>query len=166
MKVTIEKILARLTGLSTPVFGVSWTPPELDRSVAERVITFLEDRRVIFPDAILDNAFVAPHIATQSLIEIRRYVTLEMQKLGRESELFGNLEGIRAACRRCIDKIGIVDEDHPGMLVKRGHTSFISAFVELRITIGFHLACIAVKYGIELNEELLAILPPDDSSVD
>jgi Family of unknown function (DUF6650) len=43
-----KEILSRLTGISVPVFGVSWNPPEADRAVVKRVVAFLEDRRVLY----------------------------------------------------------------------------------------------------------------------
>ena len=43
-----QEILSRITGLSVPVFGVSWTPPAAEVTIARRVVTFLEDRRVLY----------------------------------------------------------------------------------------------------------------------
>jgi hypothetical protein len=43
----LVEITSRLTGISCPVFGVSWTPPEPERAIARRVIAFLENRRVL-----------------------------------------------------------------------------------------------------------------------
>lgn len=43
-----EEILNRLNGVSCQVFGISWNPPEPDRAIAQRVVTFLEDRRVLY----------------------------------------------------------------------------------------------------------------------
>ena len=43
-----SEIAGRLSGFSTPIFGVQWEPPVIDRDVARRVISFLEDRRVLY----------------------------------------------------------------------------------------------------------------------
>jgi hypothetical protein len=45
--VRFQEIAARVTGFSTPVFGVSWSPSEPEVTAARRVVTFLEDRRVL-----------------------------------------------------------------------------------------------------------------------
>jgi len=34
---------SRITGVSVPLFGIQWTPPEADRAIARRVLTFLEE---------------------------------------------------------------------------------------------------------------------------
>ena len=36
------ELLNRLTGISCPVFGVSWNPRDTERSIARRIIIFLE----------------------------------------------------------------------------------------------------------------------------
>jgi hypothetical protein len=43
-----KQILSHLTGLSCPIFGISWNPTEPEISITKRVITFLEDRRVLY----------------------------------------------------------------------------------------------------------------------
>jgi hypothetical protein len=51
--VKFSDTVARLNGMSRPIFGVSWTPPTGDVTVARRVVAFLEARREYFsgPDA-------------------------------------------------------------------------------------------------------------------
>jgi hypothetical protein len=43
-----SEIANRLTGISTPLGGVSWQSSDLEVSAARRVIAFLEDRRVLY----------------------------------------------------------------------------------------------------------------------
>ena len=37
-----------MTGLSCPIFGISWNPSEDETAIAARIIRYLEDRRVLF----------------------------------------------------------------------------------------------------------------------
>jgi uncharacterized protein DUF6650 len=51
--VKFSEIANRLTGISTPLGGVSWQSSDLEVSAARRVIAFLEDRRVLYaPDEL------------------------------------------------------------------------------------------------------------------
>ena len=43
-----REIRERLTGISCPIFGVSWNPSETERTKAIKIIRFLEDRRVLY----------------------------------------------------------------------------------------------------------------------
>jgi hypothetical protein len=43
-----SEIANRLTGISTPLGGVSWQSSDLEVSAARRVIAFLEERRVLY----------------------------------------------------------------------------------------------------------------------
>ena len=48
MKIPFKKIVKSLTGISTPVFGISWNPPETDREIVSKLVIFLEDRRALY----------------------------------------------------------------------------------------------------------------------
>jgi len=92
-----NEILARLTGISVPIFGVSWTPPQAEVTVARRVLSFLEDRRVLYALRELE----VPEACIGSVLEIGRYLTSEIQGLGDGSkELAASLRAMRAACRK------------------------------------------------------------------
>jgi len=52
-----SEIANRLTGISTPLGGVSWQSSDLEVSAARRVIAFLEDRRVLYAPEEEDGSF-------------------------------------------------------------------------------------------------------------
>lgn len=58
---------ARLTGLSTPVFGVSWQPSTAERDVASELLLRLEDRRVLYSPSEAE----IPHHCVRSIVEVR-----------------------------------------------------------------------------------------------
>jgi len=69
------EIFNRLTGISCPLFGVSWNPPESQRKIAQKIIIFLEAKRVLYSSALHMNMkpyiqllapYVERHIDTDS----------------------------------------------------------------------------------------------------
>lgn len=67
----------RLTGVTSPFFGVSWNPSEAEVTTARRVISFLEDRRVLYRPTEME----VPEHCIQSVLEIRRFLTVELSHL-------------------------------------------------------------------------------------
>lgn len=159
-----SEIASRLTGISCPIFGISWNPAAPEVTVARRVITFLEDRRVLFVDSEMEM----PEHCAASVLEIRRYLTSELQQL-TDSDLCNALRAMRAACRKFLAKM-----DEGGGLVVRhgghwGHWAswrFSSALGELRGTFGIHIARIAAQHGLDVEDDLAQILPESASSAD
>src|SRR6516225_5478986 len=94
--VKFSEIANRLTGISTPLVGVSWQPSDLEVSAARRVIAFLEDRRVLYaPDEM-----EVPSHCVHSDREIRHFLSSEVGKLDTSSEFASSLRAMRAVCRK------------------------------------------------------------------
>ena len=66
-----SEIAGRITGFSTPIFGISWTPPQVDVEIARGVLIYLEDRRVLH----VPHDIELPDYAVQSVFDIRRFLT-------------------------------------------------------------------------------------------
>jgi len=152
-----SEIINRLTGISTPFAGVSWQPAELEITAARRVITFLEDRRVLYEPEQME---VASH-CVHSVLEIRRRLSEELGKLDGGSELAASLRAMRAACRKFLEQVGTDGRD--GIQHANGwgfhNLTFGSALGELRGTFGVHVALIAAAFKLEVEDRLASILP-------
>lgn len=101
MVLRFGEIAKRLTGISTPILGVSWSPPPSEVAVARRVLHFLEDRRVLFSpyEAELPDHCVA------SALEMRRFFTGALEAANEGGELAAHLRAMRAACRKFVDTV-------------------------------------------------------------
>ncbi|MCI0663329.1 MAG: hypothetical protein L0220_19875, partial [Acidobacteria bacterium] len=97
-----DEMLNRVTGISSPVFGVSWSPPELERNIARRVIAFLEDRRVLYDPFRIE---IPEHCVT-SVVEIRKFLTDELMQLDSEKEITQTVRAMRSACRKFLQRVG------------------------------------------------------------
>ena len=73
----LKDVLRKLTGVSTPFGGFSWQVQESEVIQAQRIVSFLEDRRVLFaPDAL-----ETPEHCVDSIFAIRSFLTNELCKL-------------------------------------------------------------------------------------
>lgn len=95
-----SEILNRLTGISCPVFGISWNPVDTERSIARRIIIFLEPRRVLY--SAYEYESVCPCIT--SVTEIKNYLTSELQQIDEKSELNSYVRAMRNACNKFLSK--------------------------------------------------------------
>jgi hypothetical protein len=157
-----KEIITRLTGISCPVFGVSWNPPEADRRIAQRVISFLEDRRVLYVPSEIE----IPEHCIESVIKIREMLTSELCKLDSGDELAQSIKAMRSACRKFLNKVQSEDEsriirfgNHPGHYAS---WEFNQALGEMRGVIGVIIACMAAEYGLDVEDDLAKIIPETD----
>jgi hypothetical protein len=156
--VKASEIANRLTGFSTPLGGVSWQPTEPEVTAARRLISFLEDRRVLYSPSELE----VPSHCVHSVIEIRHFLSEELGKLDTASQFASNLRAMRAASRKFLDRVGSDGEEvslyanHPGHWAS---WTFYSAIGELRGAFGVHLAMIAARSKLDVEDDLASILP-------
>jgi hypothetical protein len=159
-----EQIISRLNGLSVGPVGVAWKPRDAEIDIAQEVITFMEDRRVLFND----NELEVPRYCVESVLEIRRFLTEVLRRLKNETGLSQHLRAMRGACRRFLNKVqdgkrGIILTD--GLQGGSATWTFFPALGELRAAFGLHLGIIAASCGLGMEGELASILPaPADDS--
>jgi hypothetical protein len=96
-----EEIINRITGISCPVFGISWNPPEAERSIAKRAITFFEDRRVLYSPSEIE----IPDHCVQSVIRIREFLTNELASANLKGEIIESFRAMRSACRKFLNTV-------------------------------------------------------------
>lgn len=149
-----KKILASITGISCPIFGLQWTPPTLDVSVAQDVITFLEDRRVLFNPVGMENA---DH-CVKSVQMIRKEVTDGLQRLSDvHSPLGKQLRKMRDAARKFIDKIGNQAFQQFDIVIQASILE--RELFKLREAFGKSIAEISISHGLDVEDELAVIIP-------
>lgn len=157
-----SEIANRLTGISSPLLGVSWQPGELEVSAARRVVAFLEDRRVLYAPDELE----VPSHCVHSVLELRRFLTSEIGKLDGGSKFAASLRAMRATCRKFLERVGVDGKDTVLYANRQGHWAswtFYSALGEMRGTFGVHLARIAAQFQIDVEDKLAVIIPEKDS---
>jgi hypothetical protein len=156
-----KEIVLRLTGISCPVFGISWNPPEPDISVARRIITYLEDRRVLYDPSQVE----VPEHCVESVIEIRRVLTQELSRPELAKDTADSLRALRAACRKFLGNVQYSEKSILPFAKHPGHFAnwvFMDALGQLRGIFGIHLAQIAVRHGLDIEDDLAKIIPGND----
>jgi hypothetical protein len=152
MKLKGKSIVSRLTGISTPIGGISWTPPVDEQGKAKRLLTFLEDRRALYHPY---NMEVGDYVV-ESILEIRERLTSDLEDVRKSSVLGESLTAMRAACRKFLDKV-----QRPSRKRYWLGPDFIDALGELRALFGIHVARLACAYDLEVEKDLASILPPE-----
>ena len=90
-----SEVARRLTGISCPIFGVSWNPGVAKVASARRVLTYLEDRRVLYAPWNVE----IPEHCVESVLEIRRFLTDQLGQLDDQDEdIVPHLRAMRASC--------------------------------------------------------------------
>jgi len=155
-RISFADIARRVTGISTPVFGVSWNPPENSRDIVRRLVAYLEDRRALYADY---HAEYGPWVE-ESVLQMRAELTNILKACPEDEHLTGPVRAMRAACRKFLDQMG-----HPGTprrIMYPYEASMWHALGEMRAIFGLHLARLCASYGVDVEPELASIFPTPD----
>lgn len=150
-----KDLLSKINGISTPLVGLNWQPTKSELARARSVVNFLEDKRVLYNPTLLE----VPHHCISSIIEIRHFLTQELDGLNDDSQLKLNLKIMRSACRKFLD-----NTPEPVDARYSGYSSwvFYSNLGELRGVFGFCLRDIVLACKLDVEEELASIIPTED----
>lgn len=156
------RFIARLTGISTPVVGVSWLPPTDERATAEAIIAFLEDRRVLWAPydwtMLPGVSFYGPKLhqypfIIKSVFEIRQHLTEQLEKLPSASQLADHLRAMRSACHHFINNVDDAEMFiHGPEILAPFEIRAMVALGEMRALFGGRINQISRDYGIEIKE--------------
>ena len=135
----IKHIASKINGVSLD--GISWdpsNPSEID--VARNFVDFMADRRIAHIRFELE---IHQHVNT-SVLRTRDYITEELRKVSRNSEIAKYMREIQRACRNFLTR----EQD------RRDWEHDYSSLMQLRTTFFINLARIIVAYDIEVDGEL------------
>lgn len=144
---------SRLTGVSLPGIGFSWTPDPDECKIAEEAVTYIENQGIFYAPFEWEhpkNTYVSAHNA-------RVDITALMQKLMRRMEAFGRLEIIRNALRdfqRQLRALHLDETSSKTDMTNQQVADYDSALVRLRKVTGTQVACIAATYRLDVSSEL------------
>jgi hypothetical protein len=92
--------------------------------------------------------------ATDSILGVRNELAKALQKLGSSSQAFPHLKAMRAAC---IDYL--IHIQYPEEPEKLPWVNYFTWLGELRDIFGAHIAQLSVMYGVDLEGDIVLILP-------
>ncbi len=161
MKISHNRMLGRLSGISTPIAGVSWHPPKKQIKLARKLLTYLEGCRVLYNPFALEG----PKQVVQSVTDIRKTIVDTLDQTDESSDLASTMNAMKAACRKFLihaeytEKTSL-DSDFSS------HNNLPLALGELRGVMGILIAQLCVKYGLDLEERLASILPTSPKRIE
>ena len=163
-KVQSRSLASRLAGVSVLGFGASWKAPEPERVVVRDVITALEDKRALYSQAVWEE----PSHVVQSLFKIRDELTSGLKRVGDNSPAKDAFRIMRASCRDFLTLTSAKAYEQNRGMMRGDHMweqeQFFIELGKLRSVFGNQLAVLGYLYGVDIEESLAAILPPESDS--
>lgn len=153
-----EKIVKNITGISCPIFGMSWNPPKPEIQSAKEIIVYLEARRVLY----IPSEMEVPEHCIMSVIEIKNFLTNQMMDINQNSELYKYVSAMRKSCNKFLCKCDLERQDVIDFGGSWGHWAswyFAAALGEMRGVFGVMVLQIASCYGLNVEDDLASIMP-------
>jgi hypothetical protein len=153
IKLKGRELANRLAGISTPIGGINWKPPVVERDKARRLLVYLAGERSLhYPYDKEIGTFVV-----ESILDTHERLARDIEDLSVDSILRQILRGMQAACRKFLD-----ENQSPSAGYGRPYDAQLYCTLgELRALFGIHIARIACAYDLEVDVCLGDILPPE-----
>jgi hypothetical protein len=154
----------RLTGLGASAAGVGasaqWENVETDAKVAQDVVTFLEDRRILFLPVNVEVV----ECSMGSVRELREFLTEALQRTSPNSPLARCLQLMRGACRDLTTRIDSMGRRESGGYAEWGWSRFdhpdgVMALGIWRGLVLGNVAEIVERYSLVVDGPLAGALP-------
>jgi hypothetical protein len=153
IKLKGRELTNRLTGISTPIGGISWKPPDDERDKARRLLVYLADQRALhYPYNKEIGTFVV-----QSVLDTRERLSRDIEALDTNSLLRETLRAMQTVCRKFLNE----NQSPSAGYGWPYEAQLLSTLGELRALLGIHIARIACAYDLEVEACLEGILPPE-----
>ena len=151
--VHFKEILASVTGVSTPIFGIQWKPLTAEVTIAKDILRDLEDKRVLYRPHDMEDS-----IDCHSSVEkIRAILTSALKQVEVQGNMGKQLSKMRRACREFCDIVGSPRFNSSAPPIQQSLLS--RELSRLRNTIGGAVAAIAISYGLDVEDDLASIIP-------
>jgi len=150
-----KKITGRITGISVPLFGISWNPVDEEKRAARDLLHFLEDRRVLY----YPNEREGADYCRQSVEEIRKELTRSLKSFtsAKGAAVVKQVQKFRRACRAFCDVIGRPGFDREDPVIQRSVLS--QEISRLKKVAGPTVGQLSIAYGVDVDDELASIIP-------
>ena len=154
-----KEILARITGVSVPIFGIQWQPTTPQIKVARDLMRELEDKRVLYRAQDMEGLehIEGSHHCVYSVMDMRQKLTMSMQQVDTDDPLYKQLQKIRRASRDFCDVIGSPKFDTSPAPVQKSLLS--RELAKFRQVVGSAVGAISIAYGLDIEDELASIIP-------
>lgn len=146
-----QLMASRLAGHAAEIEGDSWVLSVDERNQAARLLSFLEERAVLYAPLSLQD----PEFTVRSVQLILKRLAEDCDQVQVASHLMKYLKGMRVACRLFLNRTSRQDNEFPTQ------SELMTCLAELRTCLGVFIARIAYVYDIPVGRCLVAILPPE-----
>lgn len=143
----------RLTGFGVGPLSLQWEYVEVNRDVVRRVLTALEDARVLYDEDHREDA----EYCRISADKLRHLLTLEIPDVKEGGEVERSFKKMRAAAREFVTAAGPSSRQFLS-----DYTYFWRCLRALRVGIVDEVAMLAAGFDITLDEPLASYLPTVD----
>ena len=148
-----KEILAQLTGVSVPIFGIQWEPVTAEVTVARNLIRVLEDKRVLYRPEEMEGATYCLH----SVERLRQELTLSLQQVTSGTQIAKQLERMPRSSREFCDVVGSPKFGTSAHPVQR--SILRRELAKLRSAFGSAVGALSLAYGLDVEDELASIIP-------